>query len=122
MVRRANVVDAGWNAAACFSANRATEAIIVEEKGAMVFVLGYTYFNKRLMCVDDLESRSGEGRDDRATPWFVVCLPPKNYVTQAHRRRQFFWRGEDLRQDPFGLDRDKYISLVTTRKRLHDTS
>ena len=37
MARRANAVDAGWNAAAYLSAERATVAIIVvEEKGAMV--------------------------------------------------------------------------------------
>ena len=36
IARRANVGEAGWNAAAYFSAERATAAIIVEEKGAMV--------------------------------------------------------------------------------------
>ena len=36
MARRANVGAAGWNAAAYFSADKATAAIIVDEKGDMV--------------------------------------------------------------------------------------
>lgn len=69
MARRANAVEAGWNAAACFSASRATEAIIVEEKGAMVFVLGYgTLINESsyVWCGDSKAERERIGK--LATP------------------------------------------------------
>ncbi len=61
MARRANAADAGWNAAAYFSADRPIVAIIVEEKGAMVSFRGvyagsvsieYPVRFEKVMCSD----------------------------------------------------------------------